>query len=211
MVDIHWGDERGIRSRRAAQRRHAERCIDLAEIDLGAVEALLAEVEEIGEDPPDLRRGLRYRVGRDRLVLLQRVEAPHIVESEDMVGMRMGEEHGIDLPDPVCDGLLAEIGRGIEQDGDATQAQVEARTQAPVARIGRSADGAVAADHRHAGGGAGTEEEEFKRRFRFAHGWNHARVVARLPAGAVASQRGSRRRSAAGSSPVAPSRASGCQ
>jgi hypothetical protein len=57
-------------------------------------------------------------VGVDRHALLgAEVVAPQVVEPVNMVGMRMGVEHGIDMLDPGGDHLLAEIRAGIDNDG----------------------------------------------------------------------------------------------
>ena len=47
MDDIHRRDERSIEFRLAAQPRHAEGCLDIAEVDTGAVETVLEGLEQI--------------------------------------------------------------------------------------------------------------------------------------------------------------------
>jgi hypothetical protein len=90
------------------------------------------------------------RVTRDRLAL-HRIEAAQLVETEDVIRVRVGEQHRVDPPDPVGERLLSQIGRGIDQDaGVVGNVEINRRPQTPVAGIARAAGAAVAADHRHA-------------------------------------------------------------
>jgi hypothetical protein len=114
---------------------------------------------------------------------LDEVEHPQVVEAVDVVGVGVGEEHGIDAADVVNERLLAEVGRGVDEERAAT-AGIEhfdqhAGAQPAVARVGRGADGAVAGDARHAGRGAGAEERDAQ-----AHAPGSAAAVA-APGAAV--------------------------
>jgi len=75
------------------------------------------------------------------------VVTPDIVETEDVIGVRVREENRVDPADVVRERLRAEIGGGVDEDrGPAVGLDQNRRTQAPIAGIDRSADGAVAAD-----------------------------------------------------------------
>ena len=43
------------------------------------------------------------------------VEAANVVEAEDVVGVAVGEENGVDAPDAVREGLDAQVGTGVDQ------------------------------------------------------------------------------------------------
>lgn len=90
-------------------------------------------------------------------VTLQEVEGANVVEAKDVVGVRVGEEHRIQAFDSGAEGLIAQVGRGIDQDARVVELEQHGGAQAFVARIGRQADFAVAADHGDTDAGAGAE------------------------------------------------------
>ena len=104
--------------------------------------------------------GLRRRVDRDA-ALLPEIERPHIVQAHDVVGVRVGEDHGVQAVDAGAQSLRAEIGRGVDQHVAALVAHQDGGPQPVVARIGGSADGAMAADGGHAHAGARTQHGDF--------------------------------------------------
>src|SRR5947209_6372559 len=77
-------------------------------------------------------------------------ETAKVIKPHNMVGVRMGEDHGVDMANIFAQRLGPEIGAGIHDPGRFRCLDVDRRAQAFIARIGRLADGAVAADHRHA-------------------------------------------------------------
>jgi hypothetical protein len=83
-----------------------------------------------------------------------------------MVGVGVGEEHGMDVLDVGTQGLGAEIGGGIDQDVTAAVAKEHGGPQAIVARVGRRTDGAMAADGRHPHTGARAEHGDLDGRRR---------------------------------------------
>ena len=58
------------------------------------------------------------RVARDRRAL-QRVEAPQLVEPEDVIGVAVREEDRVDARDAVAQRLLPKIGRRVDEDARA--------------------------------------------------------------------------------------------
>ena len=120
----------------------------------------LEAVEHVEERPANRVPRLRVRVARDRTAL-QRVEAAHIVEAEDVVRVRVREEDRVDARDPVRKRLLAQVGRGVDEDPRAIgHVDVDRRAQPAIARVGGSAGRARAADHRHAVRRAGAEHRD---------------------------------------------------
>jgi hypothetical protein len=94
------------------------------------------------------------------------VEDDHaqIVEPVDMIGVGMGVDHPVEPPDARIEQLLAQVGRGVDQDG-CLPALVEALHQhgtaaAGVARLVRVAIAPMAAEARHTAGGAAAEDGE---------------------------------------------------
>ena len=78
--------------------------------------------------------------------------------------MAVGVEDGVDVADVFADGLRVEVRAGVDEDGvavvgEAMEGRVR-RLRGSPGRDGGGADGAVAAEGRHAHGGAGAEEGE---------------------------------------------------
>ena len=80
-----------------------------------------------------------------------------------MVGVRVGEEHGVETLDFGAQRLGAEVGSGIDQNVTALVADQDGGPQPVVAGIGRGANGAVAADGGHAYAGSRTQYRDFER------------------------------------------------
>jgi hypothetical protein len=78
------------------------------------------------------------------------VEAANIVEAVQVVGVRVGEKHGVKSGDAGIEDLQAELGRRIHDEGTAVGFDGDARTPSLVARVGAPADAAVARDYRYA-------------------------------------------------------------
>jgi hypothetical protein len=85
---------------------------------------------------------------------MDEMKPPEVVYAVDMVRMGMGEEHGIDTGDPFADHLLSKIRRGIHQDIFSPRLDNDRGAAPFVAGVTGRTDGAAAADHRDAGGGA---------------------------------------------------------
>ena len=89
-----------------------------------------------------------------------------IVDAVGVVGMLMGVEHAVEPVDVGIEQLLAQIGRGVDQDaGDARQRIVplDQKRAAPAAvfRIVGIAGAPAQRRPRHAAGGAAAENGEF--------------------------------------------------
>src|SRR5262249_1433004 len=75
-----------------------------------------------------------------------------VVDAENMIGMRVGVNDGVDPPDLFADGLLAEVRGGVGENEFSGEFEQDRRPAAPVVGIGRVADGAVAANGGHSHG-----------------------------------------------------------
>ena len=118
-------------------------------------------VEDVAEGAPQVVGRRAHRRRRGIAPLLQHVEAAHFVQAHDVIGVAVREEDRVDARDAVRQRLLPQVGRGVDQDRRAVvDVDVDRRPQPRVARIGRPAHRARAADHRHAVRRAGAEERD---------------------------------------------------
>src|SRR3954447_785984 len=150
-----------------------ERALDRGGVDLGAPEAGLAgtALEGVGEARGNALEDRRVREGRDRRHD-DVVDLAQVVDAVDVVGVGVGVEERVDGADAGVQALLPQVGAGVDQDAPALRLDQDRAAAALVARVGRAADGAGAADLRHAGRGAAAEDRD-----------SHA--AARLPAALV--------------------------
>ena len=124
--------------------------------------------ERVAEPGLDLRQ---HRFGAERLdrPVDDAVQAAHLVQAGDVVGMGMGIEDGVDPADAGGQELGAQVGRGVHQHPIALRAlDHDRRAAAPVARLPRVAHAPVAppvraAQHRHAGGAAAAQDDDAHR------------------------------------------------
>ena len=100
-----------------------------------------------------------FAVDRHRSAQVVR-EDSQVVQAEQVVGMIVRIERGMDPPDPLAQQLPTQVGGGVDQQVSAGQPQDDARPRAAVAWVAARASVAVAADHRHADRSAGAEEEQ---------------------------------------------------
>ena len=91
----------------------------------------------------------------------QQVEGARVVQASGVVLVVVGEQDGIQVPDPCAQHLIAEIGAGVHQDRQSAVFHQGGGAQAFVTRVGGAADRAFAADHRYALGGPCTQEGQF--------------------------------------------------
>ena len=131
---------------------------DFVQFDLGSTPVfVLSEcvVEILTHDPERSRR--RIDVDRmDRTGIVHEVESPHIVQTADMVFVFVGKQNRIEVTHARTEHLAAKIRPGVDYDPHAPGFDHRRSAQAVIARIGRSADLATAADHGHALRGTGS-------------------------------------------------------
>lgn len=88
------------------------------------------------------------------------VESADIVETDDVVGVVMGEEDGVGASDTASDALKPEFGCCVDQDVVLAEVEDGADACAVVARVGGGADGAITGDHGDAVRRAGAKDRE---------------------------------------------------
>jgi hypothetical protein len=76
--------------------------------------------------------------------------SPQVVDAENMVGVGMGVEHGIDPRNILAHGLRVKIRSGVDEHDLAVILKHDGRPRPPVVRIARVANGAVASQRGHA-------------------------------------------------------------
>lgn len=140
--------------------------IESEEIDRSAVKSVgdqprhrgfrITGVEDVAETVPDICNGFSRAVNGN-LTALPEIKRAYVVEAHDMVGMRMREQNGIHSFDPGAQGLLAQIGRGVNKDAVAPVFHQNGRPQPVIARVSGGANRAMAADGRHSDAGARAE------------------------------------------------------
>ena len=122
--------------------------VDAVNFDARAGWVAVLFAEGVLEDALDALCGCV--VGVDgQIALCVKAERPQIVESHDVVGVAVGVEHGVDAADVFAQGLRMKVRAGVDQDRVAFVGEPDRRSGAPVARVGRSADRAVAAEGGH--------------------------------------------------------------
>src|SRR5437762_13922192 len=76
-------------------------------------------------------------------------KAAQVVESHDVIGMGMGEDHCIQTPDVFAQRLGAKIGSGIYHPGALWSFDINRGAQALIPRIRGMANLAITTNHRH--------------------------------------------------------------
>ena len=139
------------RHRLKADGADVERAGDGVELNLRQPAALVGRrVEHVEERAPQALAGGGVGITGNR-ALLHLAEAARIVQAHDVIGVAVREHDRVDAADALLQRLLAQIGRGVDEDLRAVfdVDEIEGRVRR-VARIGRAAHRAPAADHRHA-------------------------------------------------------------
>jgi len=134
--------------------------LDLVQLQVGlaAVERVLVD-EGVGVPLPEDGRGAG--VGVDGQVAPhQLVEPAEVVEAAGVVGVGVGHQHRVDPVEPDRQRLETKLGRGVDQVDALAVADDGRGAGAPIARVRRAADAAVAADEGDAVRGTGAEERQ---------------------------------------------------
>ena len=85
-------------------------------------------------------------------------KAPEIIEAHDVIGVRMRENHRVQIADIFAKRLGPKISPSIHHPRTFRRLNIDRGAQPIIARIGRPADVAIAANHRHALRRAGAEK-----------------------------------------------------
>ncbi len=87
-------------------------------------------------------------------------EQPQVVQSENMVGMGVCEQHAVHDPDPLPEELESQVGRRVDQQIPTGQSGDHGAARPLVAGLAAGTHGAITPDHRHAHGSARSQQDE---------------------------------------------------
>src|SRR5271157_1445915 len=117
-------------------------------LNLGEAAVFVIRFEDVAKDAAQHLRGLI--AGEERNLsasgCTREAERPDVVQPENVIGVAVRVEYGVDLPDALTDGLLAEVRRGVNEDGVSVPLHHHRGTRAAIVRVCRRAYAAVAAD-----------------------------------------------------------------
>ena len=120
----------------------------------------------VGEPRHDVFRGRLVQIDRNASALMQH-DRTEIVDPVGLVGMLMGQEHRIDMIDIGVDQLLAQIGRGVDDDPRRPLLRrplgEQGAAAAAVFRIAGIAGAPAERGTRHAGRGSAAEDCQAQR------------------------------------------------
>ena len=128
--------------------------IELAHAPEGVV-----SLEDVREGGAKRRHAAGFGINGNRH-LLPEIEHARIIEAHDVVGVAVGENHGIQAGHALAQSLRAEVGSGINHHRPAVVLQQDGRPGALVVRIGGRADGTLAGEDGHTRGSSGAEKLE---------------------------------------------------
>ena len=117
-------------------------------------------IENVGKGAAQRSESFFVAVNGERGFLAD-VERPNVVETQDVVGMAVGEQDGVEAVEPGAQGLLAEVGSGVDDDVLIVAREKQGRAQTIVAGVFGTADAAVTAESGHAHGGPGAKDGDF--------------------------------------------------
>src|SRR5262249_30942788 len=144
-----------------------QRTVDAVHLNPGDAAVLVGCVKDVAKNT--LQRLGRTVVGVKRNFLrAAKAQRAHIIEPQDVIGVGVGVDDGVDVSDVLANGLLAKVGRGIDEDALPLVLHHDRRPGAPVTRVRGVTHGTSAANGRHTHGGAATQDG--KRRLHFLSG-----------------------------------------
>ena len=130
---------------------------------------LLRRVEHVREHPPQAVERRFVAEARNRRPL-HLVVPPHVVETEDVIGVAVGEENCVDAAHVARERLRAEVGRGVDENRSNGRRERRRRVAGDldpdrgarplVARIRRSTHSTIAADRRNAARRAAAQDRD---------------------------------------------------
>src|SRR6266403_6242026 len=138
-----------------ARSEQFDRAVDRMKVDLWQSAKLIRWLEDVAKHVAQEFAGLRRGIKRKFAWYVLIRQRSQVVDSEDVVGVRVSVEHGIELSDLLAQRLFAKVRRGVDQDMAGivvriTVADHHRGTCSAVARVRRTADGAVAANRWYA-------------------------------------------------------------
>ena len=133
--------------------------VDAVEADAGAGGIAVEGAEGVVEDALDGVGGGGVGVEGEGVGVFE-AEGAEVVEAEDVVGVRVGVEDGVDAGEVLAECLRVEVGAGVDEDGFVLVLDENGGAGAAVMGVGGGADRAIAAQGGHAHGRAAAEEGE---------------------------------------------------
>ena len=116
-------------------------------------------IENVLKRPLDDFQRFGRRVDRD-VMPLHEIEGPDIIETKNVIGVRVRVKNGIEARDTKAERLIAKIRRCVDQNSLFIQAKEYRRTKPLIARVSGRANRAAATDHGHAYAGSGAEHQD---------------------------------------------------
>src|SRR6266404_3554146 len=143
------------RQRLEARSEQFDGTVDRMKIDLRQSAKLIFGLKDVAKHFAQEFAGLRRGIKRKFAWYVLIRQRSQVVDSENVVGVRVSVEHGIKLGDLFAQRLFTKVRRGVDQyvagiGVRITVADHHGRTGAAVARVRRTADGAVAANRWYA-------------------------------------------------------------
>src|ERR1017187_10083748 len=147
-------DDRGLAmnhcQRLKARPEQFDRPVDRLQVNLRQSAKFILSFKNVAKHVAQKIAGGRRGIEREfaRLVLIS--QGAEVVDSQDVVGVRVRVEHGIELRDVFAQRLFAEVRSAVDHYMPAVVADHHRGASAPVARIRRTAYRAITANRRYA-------------------------------------------------------------
>jgi hypothetical protein len=82
---------------------------------------LVVALENVAERAADKISGFRTRVEWELVRLVAEAEWSQVIQTQDMIGVTVSEEHSVKLANMLADRLFAKVGRGIDKHGSSCE------------------------------------------------------------------------------------------
>ncbi len=136
-----------------------DRSVDVVHLHARQAAVFVIRIEDVTEHALHGLGGIRVRVQRN-LVGMAEAQGPNIVKPEHVVGVSMSIEDGIQPLYPLANGLLAKVGRGIDDHAPLRIFEHDRGPGAAVAGIDGRTHAALAPDGWDSHGGATAQDRE---------------------------------------------------
>ena len=136
-----------------ARTKELQGAVDLAQLHLRQRGVIGVGIKDVTKNRLDVCQRGFVSVER-KFFRAAKTQGPDIVESHDVVGVRVGVDDRVEAAHAGAQRLLAEIGRGVDEHHAPAIFHQNGRTGAAIVRIGRSTNFAGAAQCGHAHGSA---------------------------------------------------------
>ena len=110
-----------------ADAEQIQRSLECFEFDLRQSSEFVVSIENVAERTADEIRRFRPRVQWELAGFVAKTERAQVIKPEDVIGMTVGEKHGVNFPNMFADSLLAEVRSGIDEDWSCLRIPPERR------------------------------------------------------------------------------------